>query len=142
MATDWAALRVEYVNSAISLRELADRHGVRPAGVMQRAAREGWEAERKQLSAVVSMASTAVIMEDRVATLARFNAEDVRAAENVRAKAMQLLESVDEPTELRALAAALDTAQKISRLALGAETAHTVADVTHRELPASVDDFV
>ena len=27
--TDWPALKLEYINSTLSLRELADRHGIK-----------------------------------------------------------------------------------------------------------------
>jgi hypothetical protein len=142
MATNWTAIRVEYVNGTCTMRELAEKYGIKPAGVMQRAFREGWDAERKQLSAIVIKAISESVTEDRIATLARFNAEDVAAAEQVRQKALEMMATVANPSDLRAIAGAIDTAQKVARLALGAETANTKAEVTTRELPASVDDFV
>ena len=125
MATDWTALRVEYVHGSATMRELADKHGIKSAGLMRRAAKEGWDAERKQESAKVSKAAGTLLADTRVDELAKFNADDLKMARAIRAKA-----------------AAVDTAQKVGRLALGAETAHTISDVTTRELPASVDDFV
>lgn len=140
MATDWPALRVEYVHSTMTLRELAARHDIKAAGVMRRAAREHWEAERKQLSAEVSKASAQMLSESRIELLAKFNADDLEMAQQIRAKAFAMLRNADHPSDLRALAGAVDTAQKIGRLALGAETSNSV--VTTRELPATVDDFV
>ena len=51
-----------------------------------------------------------------------------------------MMARVNFPADLRALASAVDTAQKIGRLALGASTEN--ATVSTRELPASVDEFV
>ena len=70
MATDWTALKLEYTHGSMAMRELADKHGINSAGVMRRAAKEGWDAERKQESAKVSKAANEVLGEDRVARLA------------------------------------------------------------------------
>lgn len=140
MATDWTKLRAEYITSASTLRELADRHGIKAAGVMRRAAKEGWDAERKQESARVSKAAIDATVPDRVAELEKFNADDLKMARAIRAKAAQMMANTSTPSDLRALAGAVDTAQKVGRLALGASTENST--VTTRELPASVDEFV
>ena len=44
MATDWAALRIEYVNGAMQYKELAEAHGLKEGTVRVRAHREGWVA--------------------------------------------------------------------------------------------------
>lgn len=125
MATDWTRLRAEYVTSAVTLRDLAYRHGIKPAGVMRRAANEGWDAQRKQESAKVSKAALEVSKEDRVAVLAQFNADDLKMARALRAKAAQMMAATNTPADLRALAGAIDVAQKVGRLALGATTGNT-----------------
>ena len=107
---------------------------------MKRAANEGWEAERQQKSAEVSRVAQDLMTEDRTAVLAKFNEDDLRMARAIRAKAATMMKSIESPSELRAIASAADVAQKIGRLALGAETENTI--VTSRELPASVDEFV
>lgn len=138
--TDWAALKIEYVNSTISLRELAEKQGINAAGVIKRCEREGWEVERRKVSADVSKAAQAELGDIRVTELAKFNDDDLLAARGIRAKAAEMMANVETPAELRALAGAFDTAQKIGRLALGAATESSV--VTTKELPASVDEFV
>jgi hypothetical protein len=140
MATDWTAIKLEYVNGHMSQRDLADKHQINPAGLMKRAANEGWEAERQQKSAEVSKVAQDLMTEDRTAVLAKFNEDDLRMARAIRAKAATMMKSIESPSELRAIASAADVAQKIGRLALGAETENTI--VTSRELPASVDEFV
>lgn len=140
MSADWTAIRLEYINGSMSQRELADKHGINPAGLMKRASKEGWEAERQQKSAEVSRASQEQITEDRVNVLTKFNEDDLRMARAIRAKAASMLKNLETPSELRAVAGAADLAQRIGRLALGAETENSI--VTSRELPASVDEFI
>ena len=140
MATDWTALRLEYVNGAMTLRELADKHSIKSAGVMTRSANEGWEDERKQRQAETSKLSQAKLTGDRAEQLAKFNEDDLRMARAIRAKAAQMMQTADTPHALSAIARSADVAQKIGRLALGVETDFT--SVTTRELPASIDDFV
>ena len=136
--TDWPALKLEYVNSTLSLRELADRHGIKAAGVMHRAAKEGWEAERKRKAAELSAEAQKRLDSTRADELAKFNEDDLKIARAIRAKAAQMMQTVTEPRDLRSLAAAMDTAQKIGRLALGAETARTVND--NRDLTPIKDE--
>jgi len=125
MATDWKALRVEYVNGAMTYKELAQKHGLKDGTVRQRAHREDWEQERNALSQAVTQAAQTRLSESRSSQLARFNEDDLRVARAIRAKAASMLATAQHPADLRALASAMDTAQKIGRLALGATTGNT-----------------
>lgn len=138
--TDWAKLKLEYVHGTMTLRELADTHGINAAGVMKRSQRDDWDIERQQVSASVSKAANEALGETRAIELAKFNDDDLKVARGIRAKAAAMMAKVESPAELRALAGAFDTAQKIGRLALGAATENSV--VTTKELPASIDEFV
>lgn len=140
MATDWTAIRLEYVHGNESMRELAEKHGIKASGLMRRAANEGWEAERKQKSAEVSKAVSGTLTEVRIDELSQYNAEDLDAAKAIRAKALAMMEAATSPHELKAISGAIDTASKVARLALGASTENST--VTTKELPASVDEFV
>ena len=122
MVIDWEKLRSEYITTRITLRELADKHGIKAAGVMRRAANEYWEAERKQESAKVSSAVINASAEVRVAELDKFNADDLKMARAIRARAAQMMATVTSPQDLRAIAGAVDAAQKVGRLALGVST--------------------
>lgn len=133
MTTDWVALKLEYVHGTETLRDIADRHGIKSAGVMRRAANEGWDAARKQESAKVSKMASISIGEDRAARLVKFNEQDAKIAEELKSKAAKLLGGVDvNSAELNSLARVFDTAQKMGLLALGAATANT--EVTTRTL--------
>ena len=142
MATDWVKLRTEYVTSSITQRELAEKHGIKAAGVMARAApaREGWDELRKQESAKVSKAVLEASVPDRANEMEKFNADDLRMARAIRAKAAQMMAGTTTPQDLSALARAVDVAQKVGRLALGVSTENS--QVTTKALPTSIDDFV
>lgn len=43
---DWEAIKIEYITTSISTRDLARKHGVKYSTLRDRAAREGWCAER------------------------------------------------------------------------------------------------
>lgn len=141
--TDWPAIKLEYVNSNLSLRELADRNGIKAAGVMARAAKEGWDNERKQKQAEVSKNAQEQLDVSRSEELAKFNEDDLRMARAIRGRAAQLLQASDNLTagELRAVASSASEAQKIGRLALGAETAHTI-NINQELTPKRDEDFM
>lgn len=142
MATDWAALKIEYVNGSMQYKGLAEKHKLKEGTVRQRANREGWAEERNALSRAVTQAANAVLGDERTQRLAKFNDQDIKIAEALKAKAARILNS-DASNDERVLASltrVFDGAQKIGLLALGAATENTT--VTTKELPASVDDFV
>lgn len=140
MATDWVKLRTEYVTSSLTLRELAEKHGIKAAGVMRRAAssKEGWDALRKHEAEKVSKLAIAASLPERVNELEKFNADDLKMARAIRAKAAQMMASASSPQELRALAGAVDISQRVGRLALGATTENTATTLS---VPSGLDHF-
>ena len=129
MAADWTAIRLAYVNGGLSMRQLAERFGVKAAGLMKRAAKEGWEAERQQNSAKVSTAAQLLINEERPSELAAFNQGDLQISKALRSMVAKQISSAQQEkgarlsaAELRALASAAEAAQRMGRLALGANT--------------------
>ena len=140
MATDWPALKLEFVNGSETLGEVAERHGLKSAAVRKRAEREGWQAARHTASHVVTQAASERLLTSRADELAKFNDDDIRLAHALKARAEELMAGNLSPNDLRALAGVMDTAQKVGRLALGASTENS--SVSTRELPASVDEFV
>lgn len=131
MATDWTHIKLEYINGSMSMRELATKHGINPAGLFRRAANEKWDEERKQKSAKVSEASQTLIEASRAEELAKFNEDDLKLARAIRANVAkhlndaQLSQTKIAPNVVRALAGAAETAQRIGRLALGVPTNNT-----------------
>ena len=123
MATDWTAVKLAYINSAKTQRETAADFGIKAAGLMARAAKEGWDLERKQKQAEISKAAQEVISDDRATKLAKFNDQDAKIAEALKAKAARMLqqEGLDDRM-LANLTRVFDGAQKIGLLALGEAT--------------------
>lgn len=140
MATDWAALRVQYVNGAMQYKELAEEHGLKESTVRVRAHREGWAADRDAVKRDVTQRATEAATQDKAARLARFNEQDIRIAEALKARAAELLKGDVDDRTLNNLRGVFEGAQRIGRLALGAETEMSV--VKTQELPACVDDFL
>lgn len=123
--TDWPALRREYVNGSLQLKELAEKHGLKAVTVRVRAHREDWESERNAVQRAVTQVAQTRLTEDRATALARFNDDDLKVARAIRGKAASMLATAKSPADLRALASAMGEAQKIGRLALGATTGNT-----------------
>lgn len=138
--TDWAIIRSEYINSALTYGDLARKHKLNENTVRQRGNRDDWLSARNDVSLSVTREAVRRASEARVDELVKFNADDLKMARVIRARAAQLMAGATNATELRALAGAVETAQKVGRLALGATTENT--GVQLNELPASVDDFV
>ena len=55
MATDWLAIRNEYVTLGKSVSELANSHGIKRAAVASRCCREKWEEQRRQFEDSLKM---------------------------------------------------------------------------------------
>ena len=140
---DWSAIKVEYINGTMSQRELATAHDINAAGLMARANKEKWEDERKRSQAEVSKIAHDKLTEGRIDELTQFNADDLEMAKAIRNRAVTLMETTGAltPTELRSLASAADTAQKIGRLALGAETAKTITE-NHNFTPITDESWL
>ena len=122
---DWVSIKTEFIKCSLSQREFAKAKGVSAPALMSRAARERWEEEREQLQAIASSKAIAMHEERMIDELSRFNEDDLRVAKALRAKAANMLKVAETPSALRAIAATFDVAQKIGRLALGANTEST-----------------
>lgn len=142
MATDWPALRIEYVNGAMQYKELAEAHGLKEGTVRQRANRENWAQERNALSRAVTQAANASLGDERATRLAKFNDQDAKIAEALKAKAARMLNALgDDDKALANLTRVFDGAQKIGLLALGAATANTTVSTRTLE-PLTDTDFL
>lgn len=142
MATDWAALRVEYVNGSMQYKELAEKHKLKEGTVRQRANREDWSRERNALSRAVTDAANASLGDERINRLAKFNDQDAKIAEALKAKAARILNGADVDDKVLAnLTRIFDGAQKIGLLALGAATANTTVSTRTLE-PVPDDEFL
>lgn len=126
---DWGAIRLEYINSLITADELAQRHGVKPATLRQRAARGDWNADRHALSKAVTTVTQEAVLISRKTELAKFNEDDLKMAKALRGLVVRAITRASSgknmslsPSEIRSLAGTVSEAQRIGRLALGAST--------------------
>lgn len=121
-------IRVEFVNSNVTLKELSTKHGVSYPALRATAARNKWTDERNRVSQKVTTEALAEQIKTRVSELGQFNADDLRMAKAIRSMAAKMLREWQVDTEdasvtqLRTLAQVVADAQKIGRLALGAST--------------------
>lgn len=53
MSVDWDKVRVEYIRSDISLRDLGEKHGIPEATIMRRSGKEKWFDQRKEYDSKV-----------------------------------------------------------------------------------------
>lgn len=64
---DWRVIRTEYIQSELSYRELAEKHGVNHASVSRRGAQEGWQADREAFKKALAEDSVTVLAKKRAA---------------------------------------------------------------------------
>jgi single-stranded DNA-specific DHH superfamily exonuclease len=127
---EWEKLRMEYVSSNITIRELAEKYGHSEDAIEKRAGRESWTDARRKLSAEVLAKADAELAEKRAKELIEFNEQDLKIAKAIRA---QIAKHINDAmatgiplssSELRRLASSAESAQKIGRLALGVSTSN------------------
>ena len=123
--TDWTTIRLRFVHQNATLADLAEQHGLKLDTISKRAQRDGWYDERAKAEQEAYAAAAAKAAKDRAKDLADFNRDDLKIAKAVRARVAQKLANATAKmtaSELRQLAGAAETAQRVGRLALGAST--------------------
>lgn len=81
---DWNAIHAEYVSGGISLRKLADKHGVSRDALLRRSSAEKWTADREQArikSASKCIQATADSAADNAIIAARIKAKLLKRLE-------------------------------------------------------------
>lgn len=137
---NWNEIKSEFINGSLSLVEIAKKYDLKDTTVRSRANREDWQRLRNELQLIATEKVNEEVINEKVDKLKALNETDLSAAQALRDKANELMQSVTTASELKALSGTFDIAQKISRLALGASTENST--VTNKELPVSVDEFV
>lgn len=127
---DWERIRLEYISSSISIREIADKHECSADALEKRAGREQWTEQRRKMSAEIQAKADAEVSEKRAQDLIKFNEEDLNVAKALRSQiAKHINDAIKSSTplsthDIRRLASAAADAQKIGRLALGVSTSN------------------
>lgn len=125
---DWAAIKLDYMHSALEPMALAKKYDVPPATMRQRVKRGGWAAERHSHVTQVTAQAHGILTAEKVSELTQWNADDLRIARALRAQIAASIKVAQDrkaplsASELRALAGAAEQAQKMGRLALGVST--------------------
>lgn len=128
--SDWDLIRTEYVSSSISIRELAEKYNCSADALEKRAHTQSWTEQRRKISAEVLAKADAEITERRAKELISFNEQDLQIAKAIRSQiAKHISEAMSSQTllstrDIRTLASAAESAQKIGRLALGVSTSN------------------
>jgi hypothetical protein len=133
---DWPAARAEYVNNAaLTYAEVAEKYHAHVSNVRTRAARENWTGERTARTTFLLQKVAEKSTLDAVAELARYNEQDLMVAKALRSLAAKKMQQAQqgnmEPRDIRALAGAIESAQRIARLALGASTENSLIHETN-----------
>jgi hypothetical protein len=130
---DWKKARLTYINNAgMSYADVAAQHGCHKVTIQKRATRERWKEERERRAAFVHQKAAEKTVLSAVEELAQYNAADLQMAKALRSLAARRMSQGNlEPKDLRAIAGAIESAQRVARLALGAAT--QVSDVTLTE---------
>jgi hypothetical protein len=127
---DWFAVRAEYVAGSMSLRALAEKHGL-SHDTLRRQSRTGkWTEARREQARKVAAELEARTVASRVVQLKEWNDADLTLAKNVRARIAMRLAKIGPPADhgdqdlkaLQTITTMLESVQRIARLALGATT--------------------
>jgi hypothetical protein len=124
----WVAVKNAYVNGGDTFEEIAHRFGIHPDSVRKHAARDGWTRQRAARMDLLVEETARQSVIDAAQQLATYNAEDLRLAKQLRQLLMcQLRTDRDlSACDLRQLAGAAESCQRVARLALGASTSNEV----------------
>jgi len=137
---DWVAIKTEYVAGA-DYTSLSEKYGVKEVTIRQRVMQGKWGEIRNSTLQVITERAIEKIIDVKVDILSNLNEIDLSAAQALRDKANEMLSKITSANELKSLAGVFDSAQKISRLALGASTENN--NVTQRVLePLKDSDFL
>jgi hypothetical protein len=149
---DWAAAKVEYANDpTLTYSELAKRYGVTLSSVKIRASREDWTGARAARANLLLQSVTEKTVSAQAQELAKWNERDLEVAKALRNVVIHTLnttqlrikakpgDSAVEAKNIRSLAGAAESAQRIARLALGASTENSMLGTPLDPLTADID---
>jgi hypothetical protein len=97
--TDWFAIRAEYVNGTMSLRDLAQSRGLNHDTVRRQARFGKWTAARRTQAQWIAAELEARNVTSRVAQLHERNEKDLAVAKNLRARLAMRLAEIGDTTD-------------------------------------------
>jgi hypothetical protein len=118
----------------LTLDDIAAKYRVKPGAVYAQAARDKWTDARNERAKILLEKVREKSVLNAVEELSQYNTEDLLAAKKIRVLAAKhMLNPKIEPKDVRSLAGAVESAQRIARLALGASTENTETRMTEVE---------
>jgi hypothetical protein len=131
MAIDWNVIKADYLlHHELSLTALAEKYGVEYPSLNSVASREHWAEERANRGAEIQRKALAAAEINQVEELAAFDNVCLQQAKAILGTVGIVLTEYRKPHELKALASAAESAQRMGRLCLGA------AIETTQQIPA------
>ena len=91
-SADKASVRAEYIAGGISLRDLADKYGIKQSTVKSWAHREGWEEQRKAVATTVQTKRNQKIAE----TVAKVEVDNATIAASIKTELLLILKRTAE----------------------------------------------
>jgi hypothetical protein len=134
MAVDWNVLKADYLlHHELTFSALAEKYDVDLSHLGEVASREHWVEERALRGAQIHEKALAAAEINQVEELAEFDSDCLRQAKAILGTVSIVLAEHRKPHEIRSLAVAVEAAQRIGRLCLGAATQTT------QQLPPAFD---
>lgn len=141
---DWDKIRLEFITSDLTLIVLADKHNVSMSSIRTHAAKEKWTDQREAHLSKAADMSIEKDLERRANQLAEFDTQSIEMAKELFLQAKYHFDTAKKAKKaiatapLASLSGTVEKAQKIGRLALGAETENSKLSglIQTKNLPA------
>ena len=114
-AYDWNAIRREYISSRLSVREIAEEHGIRVRTVEDKCAKEGWVKQRKEFAARVAEKTTEKTTEKVAESQSEILAKVLTCVDIGADRALSLLEGKVKATDLEHIINSLQGIENMAR---------------------------
>lgn len=119
---DWVAIKVQFINSSLTVQEFADKFSI-PYGTLKKQATKGkWLDERVAIGAETIRKSNEISTDIRAYQLTELDNETLKLINRAQKKLAVLIDVSEKANELKSISGAIIDLQKGYRLALGAST--------------------
>lgn len=142
---DWRSVRLDYISSNDSLRDVAKRHGISSGTILARAAADGWTDEKHRLQSDAYQIAKTDAQSSLASQLRKASDHELSVASQLRILLNDMVSECKSPSDVKTCGQALETLQRVARTALGVpqlptstQTLHTQQDL--RE--ASTDELL
>lgn len=128
-AVAWPEVKAAFLSSpSMTITALSRDYDIPSSTISKRSLHEGWERERDRIFSRAATREAERAARDRVKELSNLNHADLVLARAMRAQIGAIIKVAQDtnrpikPQDIRSLASAHESCQRVARLALGAET--------------------